>query len=259
MTGREILWQAGDCHEVVPLLEQVVARSRAENDPVGYFAMLYRLTTLKIVRAVDEGRFEDNGRMAEMDKNFANRYLHAVSERFNQGRATAVWEASFLGAGNPQLTVLQHLFLGMNAHINLDLAVAAAETCPGESIHAFAGDFAQINAILDSLFDIVEHDVAKVWHPLRILLPMGEKITNLLLAFAMEDERRAAWDRAVELALLDPVDRSARIHELDQRYAKLAHGILDPEPVLRPLLAEIRGKERGSVAEKIEDFDNRLF
>ena len=244
MNERKTVWQADDCHEVVPLLEQVVARSRTQNDPVGYFAMLYRLTTLKIVGAVDQGRFADNARMAEMDKNFANRYLDAVSAHFDEWEATAVWQASFTGAANPKLTVIQHLFLGMNAHINLDLAVAAAETCPGDAIHGFAGDFAKINAILDSLFDIVEHDEAKVWHPLRILLPMGEKIGNLLLAFAMKDERKSAWDRAIE--------------ELDRRYATLAQDILTPDPLFRPILDEVRDQERGTVAQKIEDFDNRV-
>jgi hypothetical protein len=258
MTGGTAVWQAGDCHEVVPLLEQVAARSRALNDPVGYFAMLYRLTTLKIVRAVDEGRFEDNPRMAEMDKNFANRYLDAVFAHFDGRPATAVWEASFRGAVMPDLIVLQHLFLAMNAHINFDLAVAAAATCPGDSILSFANDFSRINGILHSLFDIVEHDVAKVWHPLRILLPLGERLGNLLLAFDMNEERHASWGHAVELALLEPEARAGRIGELDRHYAALARHIIDPGPLLRPVLAEIRGQERGSVADKIEDFDEQV-
>lgn len=249
-------WQAVDCHEVVPLLDEVIALSRERQDPVGYFAVLYRLTTRTIVDAIDAGRFEDNARMARMDAAFANRYLDAVSSHFapENGDTTAAWEVSFRGAANPGLTVVQHLFLAMNAHINLDLAVAAAETCPGESIHGFESDFTAINRQLESLFDLVEHDIAKLWHPLRILLPLGEPACNLVLAFAMEDERKGAWHRAVELALLEPEARATRIDELDRRYAALAQRILDPGPLLRPVLATIRAQERGTVAEKIDDF-----
>ncbi|MCG8460824.1 MAG: DUF5995 family protein [Holophagales bacterium] len=247
-------FRVDDCHLVVGQLDRIVERCRAENDPVGYFAMLYRLTTQKIVRSVDEERFEDNDRMAEMDKNFANRYFDAVSAHFGGGAASAVWQVSFQAAARDEPTVLQHLFLGMNAHIHLDLAAAAAETCPGEAIHDFERDFAEINSILESLFSLVEHDIAKIWHPLRILLPMGERLGNLMLAFAMETERRGAWSRAVELALLEPEARERRIEALDQHFAALGQGILDPGPVLQPLLDEIRREEQGTVAEKIEDF-----
>ena len=83
---------------------------------------------------------------------------------------------------------------------------------------------------------------------------MGERLGNLMLAFAMETERRGAWGRAVELALLEPEARERRIEALDQHFAALGQRILVPGPVLQPLLDEIRHEERGTVAEKIDDF-----
>jgi hypothetical protein len=41
----------------------------------------------------------------------------------------------------PSPRVVQHVLLGMNAHINLDLGVAAAEVAPGPAIAGLRGDF----------------------------------------------------------------------------------------------------------------------
>ncbi|MEM9292180.1 MAG: DUF5995 family protein [Acidobacteriota bacterium] len=257
-TSEAPLFHAADCHLVVPELERIATWCKERQDPVGYFAMLYRLTTLKIVHAVDKGRFEDNERMARMDEIFANRYLDAISARAAGQPASASWEVTFRAAANDEITVLQHLFVAMNAHINFDLPVAAAQTCPGDAIEDFEKDFAKINKILESLFDIVEQDVAKFWHPLQVLLSLGEDLGNLLLSFAMEAERKKAWERATELAKLEPEAQAARIQALDQEVAALGEKILDPGLVLSPILREIRKQEQGTVAEKIEAFHNQL-
>ncbi|MER7693237.1 DUF5995 family protein [Streptomyces sp. NPDC097610] len=43
--------------------------------------------------------------------------------------------------------IVQHLPLGLNAHLSLDLAIAAARTSPGEAIHALRRGFLLINDI----------------------------------------------------------------------------------------------------------------
>src|SRR3712207_8653052 len=53
--------------------------------------------------------------------------------------------------------VVQHLILGMNAHINLDLGVAAATVAPTpEELQSLKPDFMTINALLGRLFAVVE-------------------------------------------------------------------------------------------------------
>ena len=68
--------------------------------------------------------------MEKLDVIFANRYIKAYYQYQTQQPASKTWEAAFVEADNYWIIVLQHLLLGMNAHINLDLGIAAAQISP---------------------------------------------------------------------------------------------------------------------------------
>ena len=63
---------------------------------------------------------------------FANRYLKAYSDFQNNKVVSKSWEVAFKGTERFWPIVLQHLLAGMNAHINLDLGIAAAKVMEGE-------------------------------------------------------------------------------------------------------------------------------
>ena len=65
---------------------------------------------------------------------FANRYLAAYDAHRTGRTATRACAHSFVVAQQWWPIVLQHLLLGMNAHINLDLGIAAARVAPGERL-----------------------------------------------------------------------------------------------------------------------------
>jgi len=58
--------------------------------------------------------------------------------------------------------VPQHLLLGMNAHINLDLGVAAARVCPADQLPNLKNDFDRINLILSDLIGAVQEELAEI-------------------------------------------------------------------------------------------------
>src|SRR5690606_41399624 len=58
--------------------------------------------------------------------------------------------------------VLQHLLLGMNAHINLDLGIAAAETAPGTALPALKRDFDEITTLLGEMLDDVQDRIGRI-------------------------------------------------------------------------------------------------
>ena len=134
--------------EVLSKLDEIIAESIAKQNPLGYFPALYRKVTQSVKDHIAEGYFDDNERMEHLDVIFANRYLDAYEEFTQYGTCTESWKLAFEGGKNEKLIVLQHLFLGMNAHINLDLGIAAAEVCPGDKIESLRGDFFKINIVL---------------------------------------------------------------------------------------------------------------
>lgn len=94
-------------------------------------------------------------------------------------------------------TAIQHLPMGINTHINLDLAIAAALQAPGDSIWRLEKDFNKINSQIATLAVEVQRKLeAKCW-PMKFLshIRMGKE--KAVLNFSIEKARQAAWANAV--------------------------------------------------------------
>src|SRR5215204_4840384 len=142
--------------EVIEHLDDLIAHARRAKSRLGYFAALYRKVTIKVKEGILAGRFEDAARMERLDVMFANRYLDAL-ERYRRGEEPGkCWRTSFRAAESWHPIVLQHLLLGINAHINLDLGVAAAQISPGGQLAGLRRDFDSINDILGAMLDDLE-------------------------------------------------------------------------------------------------------
>jgi hypothetical protein len=61
-----------------------------------------------------------------------------------------------------KLAFVQHILLGMNAHINLDLAVAASIVSPGNAIIKLKSDFMIVNQILAELTNKIQKRLGRV-------------------------------------------------------------------------------------------------
>lgn len=146
--------------EVLDALDGVVARSLEQPSRLGYFAVVYRSVT-KVAEGIATLVFEDGERMERLDVAFASRYLSALALHEEGRRPTRSWEVAFDTAASARPIVLQHLLVGINAHINLDLGIAAAETAPGASLPELRRDFDRINETLALVMARVERDLAR--------------------------------------------------------------------------------------------------
>jgi len=237
--------------EVVAALDGIISRSEATESRLGYFPALYRKVTLEVQRRIAAGEFDDGARMSRLVVTFASRYLDAL-ERYEQGTGpTESWCVCFEAAEGRSLIVLQHLLLGMNAHINLDLGIAAVETAGSAGLASLQGDFNRINKVLQSLIDDVNDDLTQVWPPLRVLNIFGRTASGRVTDFSMRQARDHAWNFAQALAALPADARVAAIHEQDAEVALLAQLVRRPPLMMRLLLRAIRLRERGSVADRI--------
>ena len=125
--------RATTIQNVLKELDVIINESIATNSRLGLFAYIYRRTTSEIASEIALGHFEDNQGLETLDVAFANLYLDAYKAYKNNQHVSAVWTFAFDNA-DESLTILQHIMLGMNAHINLDLAVATATTMSGQEI-----------------------------------------------------------------------------------------------------------------------------
>jgi hypothetical protein len=249
---------ATDIDGVLAELRTVVDRAEAASDRIGLFAALYRQVTLAVAKAITDGVFDDGPRMNRLDTAFANRYLaalHACQAPGDPGTAPRCWQLAFEAAARPESVIVQHLVLGVNAHINLDLAVAAARTCPGPAIADLKNDYDRINGILASVMGGLQHTVERFSPVLGGLDVVLGRLDDTILGFDLETARSEAWDAAVLLAGQPPEAQAATERMLDRYATGLARAVLSPPWPLPHALEVLRSTERTPVREVIAALD----
>ncbi len=238
--------------EVVVKLDEVIETAKAEKSRMGYFPALYRKVTVAVRDAIRNGDFEDNERLERLDVVFANRYLEAVEQQKRGEKPTRSWEVSFQAARKWRHIVLQHLLLGMNAHINLDLGIASAEVAPGDRLPGLRNDFEKINEILAAQVDGVKEELSRVWPKLRRLDRLAGSAEDRVINFSIRKARSFAWRLAQELAPLSAAERRVKIGLTDLFVAKLSDRIRKPGTKARIATTWIRLGEQGTVPEIID-------
>ena len=238
--------------DVIAVLDEIITESSASQNTLGYFAVLYQKVTLKVKEGIDTGYFDDGPRMEKLDVVFAKRYIDAYYAWRNGQPVTTSWEKAFNLSENKNLLVIQHLLLGMNAHINLDLGIAAAEISSPSNIDKLEDDFKRINEILASMVDEVQQGLSSIWPFLRKILALLGQIDNFLVDFSMQIAREGAWKFACNFVVQSQTARPGAIAARDEKVARKTNLITDPGRFVRFLFLIIRLTERGSVAEKIK-------
>jgi hypothetical protein len=234
---------------IIERLETVVAEARAGQSALGYFAALYRRVTIAVKEAIERGEFEDNGRMEALDVHFAGRYLSAL-EQFQNGQPTSKsWRAAFEQTHNGKLIVLQHLLLGMNAHISLDLGISAAAVADRADPMSLKNDFCAINRMLGSMIDDTQERLTRFFGPLGILDHLLGSADESLSMFSIEYARDKAWTQTLELIAGGASRRETLIAERDRKVAEFSAKLVRPPKfTIRFLLGAVRMLERGDTA-----------
>lgn len=236
---------------VLEALDDAVADARLQSNRLGYFPAVYRTVTERVKEGIAEGFFDDGARMERLDVIFANRYLDALWSFQRGERCTGAWRVACEAAGQWRPTILQHLLVGINAHINLDLGIAAATTAPGDELAGLRRDFDRINEILGSLLRQVLDDISEVSPWIRLLDTVGGRADDEIARFSIEVARIEAWRFAVDLAPIDADAWAAPTRAKDKRVASLARRLITPGLLTMPMLM-IRGRETEPVDRVID-------
>jgi hypothetical protein len=243
--------KAQTIQQVIDRLTEIIEWSKTTKSRCGYFAALYRMVTIRVKQQIERGYFDDGPRMERLDVLFANRYLTAFDRYAAGDRPTASWEYAFRVTRQWWPIVLQHLLLGMNAHINLDLGIAAARTVSAAELGGLQNDFNKINDTLGALVANVKNQLAQIWMVLGLLNRSLGDVESTLINFSMTKARDQAWSVAQRLAPLSELEQEAEIAKLDLEVALLGRIVRKPGLALSNLNKIIRLGERGSVTYKI--------
>lgn len=243
--------------DVIFRLEQIIEWAKEQQSPLGYFASIYLKMTIAVRDGIEEGLFENGSRMEQLDVRFAMRYFEAL-DAWQAGQAcTNSWRLAFEATSNEQYTVMQHILLGINAHINLDLGIAAAQTRSGAAIFGLRKDFDRINDIIEGLTNRVQERLADIWLPIGLLDRLLRTEDEGWINFSIRVSRGMAWKAATALAFARQMETErALIRDLVAAVAFFARKITRPNVWINIGLRFMRRGERGTVREKIETLMN---
>jgi hypothetical protein len=244
--------KAASIDDVISNLDSIIAWSKEKQSRIGYFATLYQKMTKAVRQGIEDNRFANGNRMERLDIIFANRYLHAWEAYEGKEKCSSAWCAAFDACGRDNLIVLQHLILGINTHINLDLGIAAAEACPGNEIHDLEDDFNKINGVIASLMQDVQNDLTTIWPPLGLLARIANHRQDVVLNFSIDTARRVSWQNAVKLATLEGTARDDYEQLMGDVVVHVANRVIDPGLAARFVLSPVLMHESKNVSQLID-------
>jgi hypothetical protein len=229
-----------DVHAGLTDLEQHFLRTR---DRRGVFLTAYLTITEAVEAQIAIGGFHDPTWVATYLVAFGTLYRDALAADAASGHAKVpkAWRIAFDAARAGQGWVIQHLILGVNAHINHDLALALLVAGIDTDRPSRYADHTAVNAVLERATPTLKAQVSARWAPILTRLDVAAgTLDDDVTAFSIPKARDHAWAMAVALDAMrglpgEPLLRAA----LDEQAAVVARLVLAP-PVNAPAVDRSR-------------------
>jgi hypothetical protein len=189
---------SGTIDGVVARMRERLAPLQRAGDPGRYFLATYLRTTQAVADAVDDGRFEDPPWVEWWDVVFAELYLDALDAFLAEpASAPRPWRIAFSAPADAP--PVQHVLLGMNAHINYDLpqallgVISPAQFSDPRLLARRARDHERIDGVLVARVADEDGELRAASGPRRALdralTPVNRRMTMRFL----REARRKVW------------------------------------------------------------------
>ncbi len=217
-----------DPMEMVSRMDSLAKEWEERNDKRGIFLRCYCMMTENMVIALEEQRFLDGDWVAGMVHRFAEYYFDALA-CFDCGEEVPeTWRFVHHAAEQEDLHVLQHLLLGVNAHINYDLVLTLYEILKPEWSRLSESDKQKryqdhilVNTIIGETIDKVQDEVVEKHAPRMDLIDklMG-RLDERLITGLIRRWRKSVWQHTLELL------NSSGDSQVQDRIQKVEQGVL---------------------------------
>lgn len=183
-------------------LRELLDAFEAQGDRRAVFLSIYVEMTGEVVALVEADGFADSGWVDEYLVAFANRYRRAVYD-YERGELESVadpWQIAFEAADRGDSLVLQDAMLGVNAHINYDLAHAIKDVSVRPNRETKYDDHSTVTDVIAAVIDdaqelLVEYGADGVESVDASLGRLDEAFTVLTI----DECRDSAWRTAIGL------------------------------------------------------------
>jgi Family of unknown function (DUF5995) len=219
-----------------------LAELRAAGDGRAAFHATYLRTTRAVARALAAGAFADAVWVERWDVAFADLYLDVLDAARRGEPVPRPWAVAFSAAASGGgLHEVQHVLLGMNAHINYDLprallaVISDDEFADPAVIARREADHRQIDAVLAARVRAEDGELrasgpARSWQD-NLLQPLNRAATRRLL----RESRAKVWSNAALLSAsrrLDGPEHARQLAQLEELSAARVTDLMRPGPIL---------------------------
>jgi hypothetical protein len=228
-----------DIDDVVAVMDDRLAQLPPERSTQRIFLETYRRTTVAVGKAIEDASFEDPAWVEEWDVVFADLYLAALDRDLRGGPdVPRPWRLAFDAPGS--LQALQHVLLGINAHINYDLPQALLAVISDEDfldarvMARRRRDHERIDAVLSGRV-AAEDDQLGALSTRTMVDRLLQPLNRLSSKRFLREARQKVWHNTVELQrarVTGPPAYAARLAELEVLSAARIADLLAPGPVL---------------------------
>lgn len=221
--------------DVIAEMQTTIDGWQATRDHRAIFLTCYQMMTQNMLIAIDNGEFEDGVWVNRLLHDFADYYFNALTAYDTDPQsAPVVWQHAFQSARRPRTHVLQHLILGVNAHINYDLVYVIydmlhtewPQLSPEEIAQRYR-DHCHVNDVIYRTIDAVQADVvgeysaAMNWVDTAFL-----KLDEWLLHRLICRWREGVWTSATRLMTCTEPDSPAVHRFIEQTAVQRGQAIL---------------------------------
>jgi uncharacterized membrane protein len=227
---------------VLAAMDARLDRLPAESGSRREFLRTYRRTTAAVGAAVEAGVFEDERWVEAWDVAFAGLYLAALDADLDgTGGVPQPWRHAFDAPAS--LHPLQHVLLGINAHVNHDLPQALLAVISDDDfadptlLARRRRDHERIDGVLAAQVAAEDDEFARQSSRSlldRILAPLNRWASRRFL----REARKKVWHNTIELQQARRAGAevyAARLAELEKLSAARIADLLAPGPVLLKL------------------------
>jgi hypothetical protein len=223
----------------------------AAADRRAIFASVYTLTTQRMAESIDANGYTNTEWMKSYQTEFANHYRKALNAYALQQRSQVpnAWLKAFDAAASGQTLIIQDALLGMNAHINYDLAFAIEKVGISPNTASRYLDHTRVNAVLSEVGDEIVAALGSLYGANYAAVDAAfGPADELFLAVGMTAARQNAWNNAVLLKSSQFWNRWVVVGAIDLAAVTNANLVLAPtlSPSLRATLRTLEGSNPGS-------------
>jgi hypothetical protein len=181
-------------------LRELEGLLRERGDRRAVFLTIYTRMTGRIRARIEAGGFADPDWMRAYTVTFANYYRRAflAFERGDLGAVPDPWRIAFGTAIRGEALVMQDAFLGINAHINYDLALTLRDVGIDPERERKLDDHRAVNEVLARLVDAQQRALAEIYAAgvADVDAALG-RLDEELSLLGLREGREQAWRVAV--------------------------------------------------------------